>query len=55
LLLVAQIAHRCGCRYGAIIAATLTPHEVDDASQAGPLLEQATVSTASFTADRAYD
>jgi hypothetical protein len=38
-----------------IVAAALTPHDVDDGSQVGPLLDQVTTSVASFTADGAYD
>ena len=40
---------------GRIVASTLTPKEVDDASQADPLLDQVAGSVASFTADGAYD
>ena len=40
---------------GRILASTLTSKDVDDASQADPLLGQATGSVASFTADGAYD
>ena len=40
---------------GQIVAATLTTKEVDDASQASPLLDQVAASVASFTADGAYD
>ena len=40
---------------GRIIASTLTPKDVDDASQAGPLLDQVAGSVASFTAYGAYD
>ena len=38
-----------------IVASTLTPKDVDDASQAGPLLDQVSGSVASFTGDGAYD
>jgi len=37
-----------------VVAATLTTSDVDDASQVGPLLDQAGL-VASFTADGAYD
>jgi len=40
---------------GWIVASTLTPKEVDDASQVDPLLDQVVGSVASFTADGAYD
>ena len=40
---------------GQIVASTLTPKEVDDASQAGPLLDQVAGPMASFTGDGAYD
>ncbi len=40
---------------GRIVASTLTPKEVDDASQAGPLLDQVAGAVASFTGDGAYD
>ena len=40
---------------GQIAAAALTGKEVDDAAQIGPLLDQVTGSTASVTADGAYD
>lgn len=40
---------------GQIVAAMLTTKEVDDSSQAGPLLDQVAASVASFTADGAYD
>ncbi len=40
---------------GPIVAATLTTSDVDDASQVGPLLDQAMDPVASFTADGAYD
>ena len=40
---------------GRIVASTLTTKEVDDASQAGPLLDQVAGSVASFTADGAFD
>ena len=40
---------------GQIVAATLTDRDVDDASQAGPLLDQVAGAVASFTADDAYD
>ncbi len=40
---------------GRIVAATLTSKEVDDASQAGPLLDQVAGPVASFTGDGAYD
>lgn len=40
---------------GQIVASTLTPEDVDDASQAGPLLDQVAGSVASFTGDGAYD
>jgi len=40
---------------GQIVASTLTTHDVDDASQAGPLLDQVAGPVASFTGDGAYD
>jgi hypothetical protein len=40
---------------GQIAAAALTTHDVDDASQVGPLLDQVNGPVASFTADGAYD
>ena len=40
---------------GRIVASTLTPKEVDDASQVDPLLDQVAGPVASFTADGAYD
>jgi hypothetical protein len=40
---------------GEIVAATLTTSDVDDASQAGPLLDQLNIPLASFTGDGAYD
>src|SRR4051812_39274216 len=40
---------------GRIVAATLTTHDVDDASQVGPLLDQVDGPIASFTGDGAYD
>jgi hypothetical protein len=40
---------------GRIVAAELTAHDVDDASQVGPLLDQVAGPIASFTADGAYD
>ncbi len=40
---------------GRIVASTLTPKYVDDASQAGPLLDQVAGPVASFTGDGAYD
>jgi hypothetical protein len=40
---------------GQIVAATLTPHDVDDGSQVGPLLDQVTGAVASVTGDGAYD
>jgi len=36
---------------GRIVAATLTSKDVDDASQAGPLLDQVAGAVASFTGD----
>ncbi len=42
-------------RTGQIVASTLTPKDVDDASQAGFLLDQVAGPVASFTADGAYD
>src|SRR4051812_27035556 len=38
-----------------IVAATLTPHDVDDGAQVGPLLDQVDGPIASFTGDGAYD
>ena len=40
---------------GRIVAATLTSKDMNDASQAGPLLDQVVGPVASFTADGAYD
>jgi len=40
---------------GRIVACTLTAKNVDDASQAGPLLDQVAGAVASFTGDGAYD
>ena len=40
---------------GRIVASELTPHDVDDGSQVGPLLDQVTGPVASFTGDGAYD
>ena len=40
---------------GRIVAATLTAKDVDDASQAGPLLDQVAGAVSSFTGDGAYD
>ena len=40
---------------GRIVASTLTPKDVDDASQVDPLLDQVGGPVASFTADGAYD
>jgi len=40
---------------GRIVACTLTAKDVDDASQAGPLLDQVAGAVASFTGDGAYD
>jgi len=40
---------------GRIVAATLTSKDVDDASQAGPLLDQVAGTVASFTGDGGYD
>src|SRR5271165_2161530 len=40
---------------GAIVASVLTTNDVDDASQAGPLLDQLDAQLASFTGDGAYD
>jgi len=40
---------------GRIVASTLTSKDVDDASQAGPLLDQVAGAVASFTGDGAYD
>jgi len=40
---------------GRIMASTLTPKDVDDASQAGPLLDQVAGAVASFTGDGGYD
>src|SRR3954465_14498930 len=40
---------------GRIVASALTTHDVDDGSQAGPLLAQAAGPVASFTGDGAYD
>src|SRR5215211_7364466 len=40
---------------GQIVAATLTPNDVTDGSQIGPLLDQVDGQIASFTGDGAYD
>src|SRR4051794_4661175 len=40
---------------GQIVAAALTPNDVDDGSQVGPLLDQVDGPVASFTGDGAYD
>ena len=40
---------------GRIVASELTTHDVDDGSQVGPLLDQATGPVVSFTGDGAYD
>ena len=40
---------------GRIVASTLTLKDVDDASQAGPLLDQVAGAVASFTGDGGYD
>lgn len=40
---------------GRIVASALTPHDVDDGSQVGPLLDQVTGPLASVTGDGAYD
>src|SRR3954469_24193940 len=40
---------------GQIVASMLTTHDVDDGSQAGPLLDQVSAPVASFTGDGAYD
>jgi len=40
---------------GRIVASTLTPKDLDDASQAGPLLDQVAGAVAPFTGDGAYD
>jgi DDE family transposase len=40
---------------GEIVAASLTAHDTDDASQTGPLLDQVTGPVASVTGDGAYD
>src|SRR3954453_9349200 len=39
---------------GRIVASELTPHDVDDGSQVGPLLDQVAGPLASFTGDGAY-
>jgi len=39
---------------GRIVASTLTAKDVDDGSQAGPLLDQVAGPVASFTGDGAY-
>jgi len=52
---VADPAPRRGRRPGRIVAATLTFKDVDDASQAGPLLDQVAGAVASFTGDGGYD
>jgi hypothetical protein len=40
---------------GRIVASTLTTNDVDDGSQAGPLLDQVAGPVAAFTGDGAYD
>ena len=40
---------------GRIVGSELTPHDGDDGSQVGPLLDQVTGPLASFTGDGAYD
>ena len=40
---------------GRIVASELTPHDVDDGAQVGPLLDQVAGPLASFTGDGAYD
>ena len=40
---------------GRIVASELTPHDGDDGSQVGPLLDQVAGPVASFTGDGAYD
>ena len=40
---------------GEIVAAELTPNDVDDGSQVGPLLDRTAGPVASFTGDGAYD
>src|SRR3954462_4401180 len=40
---------------GRIVAAELTPNDIDDGSQVGPLLDQVAGPVASFTGDGAYD
>ena len=40
---------------GQIVASALTPNDVDDGSQVGPLLDQVTAPLTSFTGDGAYD
>src|SRR4051812_36108622 len=40
---------------GRIVASVLTPHDGDDGSQVGPLLDQVAGPIASFTGDGAYD
>jgi len=42
-------------RTGRIVTSTLTPKDIDDASQAGPSLDQVAGAVASFTGDGAYD
>ncbi len=42
-------------RTGRIVAATLTSKDVDDTSQAGPLLDQVAGAVASLTGDGGYD
>jgi len=42
-------------RTGRIVASTLTSKDVDDASQAGSLLDQVAGTVASFTGDGGYD
>src|ERR671933_721458 len=55
--LTLRAVFRLGLRQteGLIVATALTTHDVDDGSQAGPLLDQVAGPVASFTGDGAYD
>src|SRR5919202_862736 len=55
--LTLRAVFRLGLRQteGQIVATALTTHDVDDGSQAGPLLDQVAGPVASFTGDGAYD
>jgi hypothetical protein len=54
-LVLAQAAYRMDATTGRIVAATLTDHAVDDASQVGLLLDRIADPVASVTGEEAYD